>query len=225
MTSSCDLLRDIAFETEQTRGLTGINRLSERVMSAIHAVPREQFVPALERARAFDNTPLPIGHGQTISQPFIVALMTELLEPDAADRILEIGTGSGYQAAVLSRLAKEVCTIEIVTSLAEAAADRLRSLGYDNVVVRAGDGGLGWPDRAPFDGIMITAATPEVPDELFDQLKPGGRLVAPIGLPHEHQELTVFRKHESGRVTGQPVLGVVFVPMTGAYGALPPCER
>ncbi len=212
------LLADIAEETRQTRFLTGIGELDGRVMEAMAAVPRHAFVPQELHSRAYDNGPLPIGHGQTISQPFIVALMTALLRPEACHRVLEVGAGSGYQAAVLSRLVTRVYTVEIVEPLASAAAERLKTLGYGNVEVRCGDGYRGWPEHAPFDGILVAAAAPHVPQPLLDQIKPGGRLVIPVGQPYSAQELLVIDKLDSGELRRRSVLPVAFVPLTGSLG-------
>jgi protein-L-isoaspartate(D-aspartate) O-methyltransferase len=183
------------------------------VLAAMRRVPRDQFVPAEMRAAAFDNRPLPIGRGQTISQPFIVALMTDLLAPGAQDRVLEVGTGSGYQAAVLAGLCARVYSLERVATLAAEAQQRLAALGCDNVEVRAGNGYLGWPGQAPFDRIIVTAAAPRVPPALLDQLAPGGRLVIPLGEPWEVQHLRLFEKAADGRVNARDVLDVAFVPL------------
>jgi protein-L-isoaspartate(D-aspartate) O-methyltransferase len=183
-----------------------------QVLEAMRAVERHQFVPASERDEAYDDHPLPIGHRQTISQPYIVALMTELAQVGPRSRVLEIGTGSGYQAAVLAKLAKEVWSIEIVEPLARESAERLARLGYRNVTVRAGDGYRGWPEKAPFDAIVVTAAPPEIPQPLLDQLAVGGRLVAPVG--DFWQELVVVVRTTSGTRSWR-VAGVRFVPMTG----------
>jgi protein-L-isoaspartate(D-aspartate) O-methyltransferase len=190
-----------------------------RVLAAMREVPRHLFVDASERARAYEDSPLPIGGHQTISQPYIVALMTELLDLAPDERVLEIGTGSGYQSAVLSRVCREVYTIEIVPELARAAEARLRELGYTNVVVREGDGYGGWAEHAPFDGIIVTAAPERIPQPLLDQLAPEGRMVIPVG--GFFQELKVFRKDSSGRVTEQAILPVRFVPMTGEVEKTP----
>ncbi len=181
-------------------------------LEAIRTVPRHLFVPEIERARSYDDGPLPIGQGQTISQPYIVALMTSLVRPNRAMKIFEVGTGSGYQAAVLGECAAEVYTIEILPELGREAERRLSKLGYRNVHVRIGDGFDGWPEQAPFDGIVVTAAPEEIPRPLLEQLRVGGRLVIPVG---EHQqELVVVTRTEKG-YTRESVAPVRFVPMTG----------
>jgi protein-L-isoaspartate(D-aspartate) O-methyltransferase len=180
-------------------------------------VPRHEFVPERLRRQAYANRPLPIGYGQTISQPYIVALMTDLVEPGADDRVLEIGTGSGYQAAVLATLVGEVYTIEIIEPLGLAARARLERLGYDNVEVRLGDGYYGWPERAPFDAIVVTAAASHVPPPLIQQLKPGGRMVIPVGSRFLVQQLVLVTKDADGRVTTRQLLPVRFVPLTGEH--------
>jgi protein-L-isoaspartate(D-aspartate) O-methyltransferase len=184
-----------------------------RVLDAMRAVPRHLFMPDDVRPLAYHDRPARIGHGQTISQPYIVAYMTELLAPGPDSTVLEIGTGSGYQAAVLSLVAKHVYSIEIVPELAEAAAARLKDLGYGNVTVRLGDGYQGWPKEAPFDRIILTAAPPEVPQALIAQLKPGGRLVAPVGASVITQRLVLIEKDRRGRVIRRALDPVVFVPM------------
>jgi protein-L-isoaspartate(D-aspartate) O-methyltransferase len=181
------------------------------VLEAMRTVPRRLFVPEEARSRAYDDSALPIGYGQTISQPYIVALMTELLDPRPDLRVLEIGTGSGYQAAVLSGLVRQVYTMEIVPELARSAAAKLA--GYRNVKVRQGDGYRGWPDEAPFDRIILTAAPPEVPQALVAQLKPGGKLVAPEGASVWAQQLIVIDKSADGRLKRRSVIPVMFVPM------------
>ena len=183
------------------------------VLRVLRVTPRHRFVPPAVRSLAYADNPLPIGHGATISQPYIVALMTELLDPNKNQRVLEIGTGSGYQAAVLAQLLKHVYTIEIVPELAEEARARLARLGYRNVEVRSGDGYLGWPEAAPFDAIIVTAAAPRIPEPLKQQLKDGGRLVLPVG--DEYQELILVTRHGS-LYDERRVLPVRFVPMTGA---------
>jgi protein-L-isoaspartate(D-aspartate) O-methyltransferase len=186
-----------------------------RVLDAMRAVPRHLFVDPDQAAHAYDDGPLPIGHGQTISQPYIVALMTQLARPEPGDRVLEIGTGSGYQAAVLAKLAAQVYTIEIVEPLAAEAKARLQRLGYDNVTVRAGDGYAGWPEHAPFDVVILTAAPEEVPAPLIEQLKPGGRLVAPVGSAFMGQELRLIEKRADGSLRTTRSAPVRFVPFTG----------
>jgi protein-L-isoaspartate(D-aspartate) O-methyltransferase len=183
-----------------------------RVLEAMRKVPRHEFVPERQRPFAYADSPLPIGHEQTISQPYIVARMTELLAPERTHKVLEIGTGSGYQAAVLSGLVREVYSIEIVEPLAQEATRVLARLGYHNVHVRAGDGYGGWPEQAPFDGIIVTAAPPRIPEPLKQQLRVGGRLVIPVG--EGYQELRVLRRTEQG-FAEESVLPVRFVPMTG----------
>lgn len=208
------LLDDVDRNTRETASWTGIELLSAPVREAMRRVPRERFVDEPLRSRAFSDRPLGIGHGQTISQPFIVALMTELLEPHPGDRILEVGTGSGYQAAVLASLVGQVHSIEIVAPLAERARATLDALGVANVEIRVGDGHLGWPEAAPFDGIVVTAAPPAIPPALIEQLKPGGRLVIPVGTQGGDQELQVIRKRADGGVEVRRGVPVSFVPMT-----------
>lgn len=204
-------------EVKLTRRMIGKNALSGRVMAAMKQVPREQFVSEQLQPLAFCNGPLPIGAGQTISQPYIVALMSDLLETMPEHTLLEIGTGSGYQAAVLACLVRQVVSIEIIKELAVGSRKRLKELGYRNVTVHTGDGYQGWPEHAPYDGIIVTAAAPHVPQPLLDQLKVGGRLVIPVGLPFSYQELMVLEKKPDGIITTRNVLGVSFVPMTGKY--------
>jgi protein-L-isoaspartate(D-aspartate) O-methyltransferase len=187
----------------------------ERVVAAMRAVPRHEFVPANHQNSAYDDTPLPIGHGQTISQPYIVALMTELLEVKQGDKVLEIGTGSGYQAAVLSELTPYVYSIEIVKPLYEEVVERFKRLGYKTIQTRLGDGYDGWEQQAPFDGIVVTCAAGHVPPPLWEQLKPGGRMVIPIGGVYDTQRLVVLTKREDGGRKSRNVLPVRFVPMTG----------
>jgi protein-L-isoaspartate(D-aspartate) O-methyltransferase len=191
-----------------------------RVLAALDAVPRHLFVPEGERQAAYEDRPLPIGSGQTISQPSMVALMTQLLEIRPGDRILEVGTGSGYQAAVLSRLAGEVYSIEIVKPLGDRARRTLTGLGYRNIHLRIGDGYKGWPSAAPFDGIIVTAAPPRIPEPLLQQLKTGGKLVIPVG--DTLQDLYVLTKRRDGGFDRRRVLPVLFVPMTGEAQKRPP---
>jgi protein-L-isoaspartate(D-aspartate) O-methyltransferase len=191
---------------------TGKRGLDPRVLHAMETVRRHEFVPRFQRRAAYKNRPLPIGGGQTISQPFIVALMTDLLNLQPEHKVLEIGTGSGYQAAVLSKLAKHVYTIEIVESLGKAAASTLSGLGYTNVHTKIGDGYAGWPEHAPYDAVIVTAAPDHIPTTLIEQLKPGGRLVIPVGTLW--QELLVVTKHANGTTTSEDVVPVRFVPLT-----------
>jgi protein-L-isoaspartate(D-aspartate) O-methyltransferase len=210
------MLDEIDSEASYTRSLTGRKRFSSRVMEAVGQVPREQFVPADLRGYAFDNGPLPIGHGQTISQPYIVALMTDLLELQADHSVLEIGTGCGYQTAILSLLARQVYTVEVVQALGAAAARSLQELGYTNISFQIGNGYAGWPEHAPYDAIIVTAAAAQVPQALIDQLAPGGRLVIPVGLPYMPQELMLVTKDEQGKIHTRDILGVAFVPLIGS---------
>ncbi|MEM8661639.1 MAG: protein-L-isoaspartate(D-aspartate) O-methyltransferase [Pseudomonadota bacterium] len=209
------MLQAIRDSVRRSASHTGKSELSEPVISAMASVPREAFVLPEFRHLAYDNTALPIAAGQTISQPLIVALMTELLEPEPGDVMLEVGTGSGYQAAVLSQLVKHVYSIEIVEQLASSAADLLTALDYKNVSVRAGDGYAGWPQFAPFDGIIVTAAAESIPLPLLQQLKPGAKLVIPVGPQHGYQDLLVVEVNEGGEISKQSVLPVRFVPLTG----------
>jgi protein-L-isoaspartate(D-aspartate) O-methyltransferase len=188
-----------------------------RVMQAMATVPRHEFVPEDARRAAYENRPLPIGHGQTISQPYIVALMTDLVAPQPGDRVLEVGTGSGYQAAILGGLVESVYTIEIIEPLAERARDTLARTGYRNVEVRYGDGYYGWEAHAPFDAIVVTAAASHVPPPLVRQLKPGGHMVIPVGSRFMVQQLVVVDKDTAGTVTTRQILPVRFVPLTGGH--------
>ena len=196
-----------------TRAETGLAAMSPPVRAALSRVERHRFVPASQRDAAYGNHPLPIGAGQTISQPYIVALSTDLVAPRPGHRVLEIGTGSGYQAAVLAQIVAQVYTIELIGDLGHAAAARLAAAGYTNVEVRIGDGYAGWPEKAPFDGIVVTAAAPRVPQALVDQLKAGGRLVIPVGASHAVQELRVLTTRADGGVDERRVLPVRFVPL------------
>lgn len=213
------MLNDIEMEVNLTRHLIGKNSLDDRVMAAIKKVPRHKFLPADFRFLAYDNGPAPIGSGQTISQPYIVALMTDLLNTKPTDTILEIGTGSGYQAAILSKLVKQVYSFEIIKELAEKARHRLKKLGYNNVTVRTGDGYSGWPEHAPFDGIIVTAGAPYIPQPLIEQLRAGAHMVIPVGLHYGYQELMVVEKTADGKIEPRDVLGVSFVPLTGECDA------
>lgn len=208
------LLADIRAEARDTAGYTGRPELAPRVLAALAAVPRDAFVEPDWQDMAWADTSLPIGYRQTISQPFIVALMTDLIEPVPDDVVLEVGTGSGYQAAVLAGLVRRVESIEVIEPLARTAAARLREQGCDNVQVHVGDGHRGWPPGGPYDAIVVTAATPVVPPALVEQLKPGGRLVLPLGPLAGGQQLVRLHKDAHGHVTQQTVLPVIFVPLT-----------
>ena len=207
------MVETVSSEVLWTNRYLGKTALDYRVLEALRTVPRHEFVPPGMRDQAYENRPLPIGHHQTISQPYIVAIMTDLLRPKPGDRVLEIGTGCGYQAAVLSPLVARVFTVETLEDLSLEAGERLRRLGFANVELRCGDGYLGWPEHAPFDGIVVTAAAPYLPEALVKQLKPGGRLVIPIGPRGGEQALVLVRKEADGTVDRRPVLPVAFVPM------------
>lgn len=208
------MLEDIRLEVEMTRSYTGYAEFSDAVMQAMAAVPRHEFVPPDMQLFAYANGPLSIGHGQTISQPYIVALMTELLAVGKSDTVLEIGTGSGYQCAVLATLVKQVYSMEVVEPLGREAGERLARMGYRNVKTCVGDGYSGWPEHAPYDGIIVTAAAPYIPEPLIEQLKPDARLVIPVGKPYSAQELLVVEKSPEGGVHQRSVLPVAFVPLT-----------
>ena len=197
----------------ETRGLTGLPAMSPRVRAALGKVERHRLVPPEQRALAYRNHPLPIGQGQTISQPYIVALSTDLIAPRPQHVVLEVGTGSGYQAAVLAEIVQRVYSIEILESLAVAATNSLKELNYKNVEIRTGDGYKGWPEKAPFDAIVVTAAAPRVPEALVAQLKAGGRMVIPVGAAGEAQELLLIVKTAEGRVEQKRILPVRFVPL------------
>jgi protein-L-isoaspartate(D-aspartate) O-methyltransferase len=197
--------------------MIGKGALDPKLLEAMLAVPRHELVPPAQREHAYENRPLPIGYGQTISQPYIVALMTDLLEPSPDDVILEVGTGSGYQAAVLAELVRDVYSIEIVPELARRAAGDLERLGYENVEVKTGDGYHGWPEHAPFDGIVVTAAASHIPSPLVQQLAPGARMIIPVGGPFAIQQLTLVEKTPEGKVRTRQVLPVTFVPLTGEH--------
>ena len=209
------MVQEIAAHALSAGNLSGRPARDERVMAAMARVPRHAFVPEDRRESAYDNRPLPIGYGQTISQPYIVALMTDLLELEADDVALEVGTGSGYQAAILAELASRVYSIEIIEPLARAAAARLNRLGFDKVATRHGDGYYGWEAYAPFDVIIVTAAASHVPPPLIAQLKPGGRMVIPVGSSFLTQYLMMVEKDSQGRVTNRQILPVRFVPLKG----------
>lgn len=206
------MLEEIEREAKYAASYTGRKNIDQRVMDAMAEVEREKFVSLQYQPFAYENGPLPIGYSQTISQPFIIALMTDLLELTTESIVLEVGTGSGYQAAVLSKLVKNVYTIERIKELAESARERLKDLAYDNIEIRCRDGYTGWQEKAPFDGIIVTAAINHIPPALIEQLKPGGRMLIPIGLRYMYQELTLLTKDEDGATHTESLLGVAFVP-------------
>jgi protein-L-isoaspartate(D-aspartate) O-methyltransferase len=209
------MVKDITEMSAAAASRTGKAQFDARVMAAMAKVPRHSFVPADEQTYAYENRPLPIGHGQTISQPYIVALMTDLMRLKPTDVVLEIGTGSGYQAAILAELVSAVYTIEIIEPLERQASARLRQLGYRQVQTRLGDGYYGWADHAPYDAIIVTAAASHVPPPLIAQLKPGGRMVIPVGAPFLTQYLLLIEKASDGTISTRQVLPVRFVPLAG----------
>lgn len=209
------MIEEIERDFQMTQSYTGFESLDPAIARIMEEVPRHHFVPDDFQEQAYINRPLPIGLGQTISQPFIVALMTQCLNLKSNHSILEIGTGSGYQAAILSRLVKHVYSLEIIPALAESAKQLLQSFA-DNIYVAQGNGYQGLPEFAPYDGIIVTAAAPEIPQALIAQLKPGGRMVIPIGFPYAHQELMQLNKLMNDTITKKTILPVAFVPMTGA---------
>ena len=211
------LLEEITHDVRDTAQYLNRRALDERVMRALASVPRHEFVPATKRASAYENRPLAIGYGQTISQPYIVAIMTDLVEPRAGCRAYELGTGSGYQAAILGELCENVFTVEIVEPLGNAARTRLERLGYANVEVRVGDGYYGWPERAPFDVIVVTAVASHIPPPLIEQLKPGGHMILPVGTRFTAQQLMLVSKAPDGHITARQILPVAFVPLTGGH--------
>jgi protein-L-isoaspartate(D-aspartate) O-methyltransferase len=216
-TQRAGMVQLIRQDVIDTRRHIGREQLDPAVMLVMGRVPRHEFVPEAERARAYANHPLPIGHGQTISQPYIVALMTDLLALDADDQVLEVGTGSGYQAAVLAELTRVVYTIEIIEPLGRAAMARLARLGYTNIHGRVGDGYYGWEEGAPFDAIIVTAAASHVPPPLLKQLRPAGRMIIPIGSRFMVQDLLLIEKSSTGEFSVRQILPVRFVPLTGSH--------
>jgi len=212
-----EMIREISALARETAAETGKPAFDERVMSALAKLPRHRFVPADQERVAYANRPLPIGHGQTISQPYIVALMTDLMRVKPQDVVLEVGTGSGYQAAILAQLAQTVCTIEIIEPLAKQAAERLQKLGFTRVRTKVGDGFYGWEDCGPFDSIIVTAAAGRIPPPLIQQLKPGGRMVIPVGPSFLTQQLILVEKNQDGTVSTRQILPVQFVPLTGKH--------
>ncbi|MDE1461221.1 protein-L-isoaspartate(D-aspartate) O-methyltransferase [Spartinivicinus poritis] len=212
-----EMVQEIVEEVKETSYFIGKSSLYDTVMKAIATVPRHKFVPVSEQPWSYDNRPLPIGYGQTISQPYIVALMTDLLEPDKDDVMLEVGTGSGYQAAVLASLVKQVYTIEIIEELATISSERLAKLGYENIATKFADGYYGWPEYAPFDGIIVTAAAGQIPPPLVKQLKVGGKMIIPVGDQFFTQHLILIEKITDKQITTRQVLPVRFVPLTGKH--------
>ena len=210
------MIHEIAVHVEYTSTQIGKQALSDRVMEVMGKVPRHEFVPAELQVYAYLNRPLPIGYGKTVSQPFIVALMSDLLQLDEGDTVLEIGTGLGYQAAILAELAQTVFSVEIIEELAVEASKRLKGLGYANVETRVGDGNRGWSEHAPFDAIIVTAAPELIPTSLLAQVKPGGRMVIPAGM-EEAQELMLVEKNEDGRIKTKGILPVVFSPLITSH--------
>lgn len=215
--AAAKMVREITTDVQRTRDDLGQSRLAERVLEAMSQVPRHEFVPEPLRGRAYDNRPLPIGHGQTISQPYIVAIMTDLLRLQADDVVFELGTGSGYQAAVLADLVKHVYSVEIIADLGQRAEQTLSRLGYSNVSTRVGDGYHGWAEHAPFDAIIVTAAGDHIPPPLVQQLKPGGRMIMPVGSPFLTQQLVLIEKQPNGTIHTRALLPVRFVPLTGSH--------
>ena len=212
-----NLIRQIINDVRRTSMYLDKTALDEQVMIAMSSVPRHSFVPKAYIRHAYENRPLPIGEGQTISQPYIVAIMTDLLNIKPSDIVLEVGTGSGYQAAILAELASQVYTIEIIKTLRKSAAKRLKSLGYTNVETKLGDGYYGWEKHAPFDAIMVTAAAGQIPPPLIKQLKPGGRMIIPVGAAFMTQYLMLIEKRIDGTVSTRQILPVRFVPLTGKH--------
>ena len=212
-----NMIRVIEADVRATSIYLKKEALDPRVMEAMNIVPRHVLVPRDQRSLAYHNQPLPIGYGQTISQPYIVAIMTDLLIPQPEHRVLEVGTGSGYQAAILSRLVQQVYTIEIIEALGKRAKRDLTKLGYDNIQTRIGDGYYGWKQHAPFDGIVVTAAASHVPPPLIQQLKKGGRMIIPVGSSFLTQQLLLVTKDEEGNITTRQMLPVRFVPLTGSH--------
>ncbi len=211
------LVKEIDAEVKATSLYLDKEALDPKVMAAIATVPRHLFVPEHQRANAYENRPLPIGYGQTISQPYIVAIMTDLLKVNEQSKVLELGTGSGYQAAILSQLVAKVFTIEIVEPLGKKAKQHLANLGYDNVQVKIGDGYYGWEEQAPFDAIIVTAAASHIPPPLIKQLKKGGNMIIPVGTAFMTQQLLLITKQQDGKITSKQILPVRFVPVTGKH--------
>ena len=212
-----EMVTIIEREVESTQGYLGRDKLGADVINAMKRVKRHAFVPQKSRKYAYANRPLPIGYAQTISQPYIVAIMTDLLDLDSSDRVLEVGTGSGYQAAVLAEIVKEVYTIEVIRELGISAAKRLKNLGYKNIKTRIGDGYYGWEAHAPYDAIIVTAAAGNIPPPLLKQLKPGGKMIIPVKSFSQVQHLILITKNQDRKITTRQVLPVRFVPLTGKH--------
>ena len=211
------MAEEIAADARRLVSYIDKESVSDSVMQVMATVPRHLFIPPEMRAKAYENRPLPIGYGQTISQPYIVALMTDLLEPRPDHKVLEIGTGSGYQAAVLSGLVKKVYSIEIIDQLGQTAKQTLKGHGYNNVSTRIADGYDGWPEHAPFDSIIVTAGISHIPPPLVKQLKNGGTMVIPVGTRFQTQQLTLVKKDHTGAITTKQIIPVIFVPFTGGH--------
>lgn len=217
LTERLHLIQLIEQDVKATSAYLKKEALDPRVLEVMAIVPRHEFVPGELKSYAYRNTPLPIGHGQTISQPYIVAIMTDLLTVKPDSKVLEIGTGSGYQAAIMAELANQVFSIEIIKPLGELAADRLKRLGYNKIKTKIGDGYYGWEEHAPFDAIIVTAAASHVPPPLIKQLKIGGRMIIPVGSQFMAQELLLIDKEEGGKIITRQILPVRFVPLTGKH--------
>ncbi|MDD2761287.1 MAG: protein-L-isoaspartate(D-aspartate) O-methyltransferase [Methylomonas sp.] len=212
-----DLVGEVEAMVASTRDYLQQEALDKRVLDALRKVPRHEFVPANRRAYAYSNQPVTIGYGQTISQPYIVAIMTEMIKPEPGHKVLEVGTGSGYQAAILAELGVDMYSIEIIEPLAEQAANNLKQTGYTAVHTRSGDGYYGWESEAPFDAIIVTAVASHIPPPLIKQLKPGGRMIIPVGSAFMNQYLILVIKGADGKVTTRQILPVSFVPLTGTH--------
>jgi len=212
-----NMVKEIKADVIRTRVYIGKSKLDDKVMRVIEEIEREKFISEELRALAYENHPLTIGYGQTISQPYIVALMTDMIQLQPDSIVLEIGTGSGYQAAVLASLVKKVYSLEIIEALADQARSRLRELGYKNIEIRSGDGYHGWAEHAPFDAIIVTAASEQIPPPLVEQLKPGGKLIIPVGQQYQTQHLVLVEKDLNGTTNTRQILPVSFVPLTGDH--------
>ncbi len=212
-----DLIKQIEDDVRETSLYLDKEKLDSRVIKAIRDVPRHKFVRDRLQRHAYENRPLPIGYGQTISQPYIVAIMTDLIKPQKNHRVLEVGTGSGYQAAILAEIVEQVYTMEIIRPLGKQATARLKQLGYTNIMIKIGDGYYGWNEFAPFDAIVVTAAASHIPPPLLKQLKPGGRMIIPVGSQFMTQHLLIVKKDMQSKLTTEQILPVMFVPLTGQH--------